>query len=108
LEIAGIAAARAVSEPFLSFVSAADSTDFMCVFMLDFTDVFLTRLFSFCLLLFSADLCVAKRSPPLIVVNLNYVAQFLAEIPAPVKSKVVMDTFLISNIVDFSIMQPIK
>ncbi len=64
LEIAGIAAARAVSEPFLSFVSAAAITDFTCVFILDFTDVFLTRLFSFCLLLFSADLCVAKNSPP--------------------------------------------
>jgi len=70
LAMAGAAAARAVSETFLSFVSAAAITDFTCVFTLDFTDVFLMRLFSFCLLLFSADLCVAKNSPPLIVVSL--------------------------------------
>jgi hypothetical protein len=70
LAMAGAAAARAVSEPFLSFVSAAAITDFICVFTLDFTDVFLMRLFSFCLLLFSADLCVAKNSPPSIVVSL--------------------------------------
>mgnify|MGYP001574578666 CR=1 FL=1 len=76
LEIAGIAAARAVSETFLSFVSAAAITDFTCVFILDFTDVFLWRLFSFCLLLFSADLCVAKNSPPLIVVSLVLCADF--------------------------------
>jgi len=76
LAIAGIAAARAVSEPFLSFVSAAVITDFICVFTLDFTDVFLMRLFSFCLLLFSADLCVAKKSPPLIVVSLAVCQNF--------------------------------
>jgi hypothetical protein len=76
LAIAGIAAARAVSEPFLSFVSAAVITDFICVFTLDFTDVFLMRLFSFCLLLFSADLCVAKKSPPLIVVSLAVCQSF--------------------------------
>jgi hypothetical protein len=76
LAIAGIAAARAVSEPFLSFDSAAVITDFICVFTLDFTDVFLMRLFSFCLLLFSADLCVAKKSPPLIVVSLAVCQSF--------------------------------
>ncbi len=74
--MAGAAAARAVSELFLSFVSVAVITDFICVFILDFTDVFLRRLFSFCLLLFSADLCVAKDSPPLIVVNLVICGNF--------------------------------
>jgi hypothetical protein len=76
LAMAGAAAARAVSELFLSFVSVAVITDFICVFILDFTDVFLRRLFSFCLLLFSADLCVAKDSPPLIVVNLVICGNF--------------------------------
>jgi hypothetical protein len=76
LAIAGIAAARAVSETFLSFVSAAVITDFICVFILDFTDVFLMRLFSFCLLLFSADLCVAKNCPPSIVVIIAILQNF--------------------------------
>jgi hypothetical protein len=61
LEIAGMAALRAVSEPVLSFSSTACKTDFIFVLMLDFMDVFLTRLFSLCLLLFIADLCVAKK-----------------------------------------------
>jgi hypothetical protein len=43
---------------------------------LDFTDVFLMRLFSFCLLLFSADLCVAKNSPPFIIVSLTVCGDF--------------------------------
>jgi hypothetical protein len=61
LLIAGIVAARAVAEVELSFSSTAASTDFIRVLTLDFTDVFLIRFFSFCLLLFSADLCVAKK-----------------------------------------------
>jgi hypothetical protein len=61
LLIAGIVAARAVAEAGLSFSSTAASTDFIRVLTLDFTDVFLIRFFSFCLLLFSADLCVAKK-----------------------------------------------
>jgi hypothetical protein len=35
-------------------------------------------------------------------------AEFLAEIPAPVKSKVVINTFLVSNIVDFFPAPPIR
>jgi hypothetical protein len=61
LLIAGMVAARAVAEAVLSFSSTAFSTDFIRVFTLDFTDVFLRRFTTFCLLLFSADLCVAKK-----------------------------------------------
>ena len=100
--MAGEAAARAVCEAFLSFASTAVKTDFICVLMLDFTDAFLKRLFSFCLLLFSADLCVAKQCPPLIVINHAVWRKFVAEVATSVKSKVIFDTFAVSYVVDFS------
>jgi hypothetical protein len=69
LSIAGMALARAVSELALSFVSIAFTTDFTCVLTLDFAEAFLIRFCSLCLLLFSADLCVAKNYPPLLILR---------------------------------------
>ena len=56
-----MAAVRAVSEDALSFSSTAFNTDFIFVLMLDFTEAFLSRVFSLYLLLLIADLCIAKK-----------------------------------------------
>lgn len=65
--MAGMAMARAFIEPSLSFSSTAFSTDLILLFTFDLTEAFLNRLFSLCLLLFIADLCVAKNLPPSLV-----------------------------------------
>lgn len=70
LLIAGMATARALSDAVVSFSSTAVSTDFIRVFTLDFTDAFLRRFTTFCLLRFSADLCVAKNLSSFLCVSL--------------------------------------